>query len=462
VRSIPRASIGMSFLSELKAKKQSLKSCETVVRPHPCVAAGTEEFGDQWLCGERLEEIVEAEDVTEALAHELAAVLRPANAHSDAEAPRLVIYTGAGVSTSTGIGDYRGPKGVWTNLAEGVIPDESFDYSEARPSYTHMAIKRLVDEGIAMGVTSTNLDGLHMKSGLAPMSNLAELHGNMFCERCVRCSAENYQAFPIQRTPKRFTGRYCDCGGHFMDSGIDFGQVLPFKHLALAEKQANSQTVSLVLGTSLRVKPSCDLPLANDAAVCIVNKQETPHDGAASVRSFAACDDFMLALMTALGLEVDQPPRLVEGPGSLTATALKKRSKELSNLMAAASDAAWTEATTEDGNVYYIHTETGQTAWERPNGIAALNSEGLQLPKGWSAHHDPVTGVTFYYCAAKGHLVNHVHPYFGQMYDESYYEDAAADGGLGAAAGGAGAAAAEPPAFMAELLATRTGVDCCC
>lgn len=441
----------MSFLSELKTKKQSLRSVETVVRPHPCVCSGTEEFGDQWLCGERLEEIVEREDVTEALAHELAAVLRPANAHSDAEIPRLVVYTGAGVSTSTGIGDYRGPKGVWTNLADGIIPDESMDYSEARPSYTHMAIKTLVDEGIAVGVTSTNLDGLHMKSGLTPMSNLAELHGNMFCERCVRCSAEKYQAFPIQRTPKRFTGRFCDCGGNFMDSGIDFGQILPIKHLGLAEKQARCQTVSLVLGTSLRVKPSCDLPLANDATVCIVNRQETPHDDRAHIRSFADCDCFMLALMTALGLEVDQPPCLVEGPGSLTATALKKRSKEL----ATASNTAWIEAKTEDGNVYYYHAETGESAWQRSIGLPALEREGLQLPEGWSAHNDPVTGVTMYYCAENGR-VDHVHPYFGQMYEESYYKEPEADGDL------KGAAAEEPPAFLAELRATHAGVDCCC
>ena len=173
-------------------------------------------------------ETVDADEVTEALAHQLAGLLRPASgvdagccgggAATDGAAestgsPRLVIYTGVGVSTSTGIGDYRGPKGVWTNLAEGIIPDETFDYSAARPSYTHMAIKKLVDVGLCAGVTSTNLDGLHMKSGLSPMENLAELHGNMFCERCVRCSAEAYQAFPIQRTPKRFTGRYCECGG---------------------------------------------------------------------------------------------------------------------------------------------------------------------------------------------------------------------------------------------------------
>jgi len=437
----------MAFLAELKDTKTSLKSCETVVRPHPCVCSGTEEFGDQWLCGERLEEIVEAEDKTQALAHELAQLLRPSTAHPDATSPtRLVIYTGAGVSTSTGIGDYRGPKGVWTNLAEGIIPDESMDYSAARPSYTHMAIKRLVDEGLCTGVTSTNLDGLHMKSGLRPMEKLAELHGNMFAERCVRCKAEAYRAFPIQRTPKRFTGRYCDCGGNFMDSGIDFGQNLPLRHLALAEKHANAQTVSLVLGTSLRVRPSCDLPLANDAAVCIVNKQETPHDDKASVRSFAACDDFMKALMNDLDLEVDVPP-VVEGPGSLSATALKKRSKQLATLMAKRKDNNWAEAHTEDGRVFFYDTETGETAWERPSGaIPTLDKEGLQLPHGWSAHEDPETGVTFYYCADKG-LVNHVHPYFGAMYEESHYEDAPAT------SGGAGAAAAEPPAFLAELAA---------
>jgi len=245
--------------------------------------------------------------------------------------------------------------------------------------------------------------------------------------------------------------------------------MLPFRHLGLAEKQAKSQTLSLVLGTSLRVQPSCDLPLANDATVTIVNKQETPHDSRSTIRSFAACDDFMLALMTALGLEVDEPPLVVEGPGSLTATALKKRTKELTQLMRANmhmhADAeatnrvavgeavadVWVEVATEDGRVYYHNTETDETAWERPAPtsnaaaapcLSALDSEGLQLPEGWSAHEDPATGVTFFYCAAKSR-VDFVHPHFGAMYEESQYEDELA------------AVAAERPApgFLAELVA---------
>lgn len=239
--------------------------------------------------------------------------------------------------------------------------------------------------------------------------------------------------------------------------------MLPFRHLGLAEKQAKSQTLSLVLGTSLRVQPSCDLPLANDATLTIVNKQETPHDSRSTVRSFAACDDFMLALMTALGLEVDEPPRIVEGPGSLTATALKKRTKELTQLMRAdmhmhadaqaadrvgeASADVWAEVATEDGRVYYHNTETNETAWERPAAalrLPALDGEGLQLPEGWSAHEDPATGVTFFYCAAKSR-VDFVHPHFGAMYEESHYEDEPA---------AASASAAERPAprFLAELV----------
>ena len=110
-----------------------------------------------------------------------------------------VIYTGAGVSTSTGISDYRGPNGVWTTLAEGRIPDEQFDLTSAQPSFTHMAITKLVEVGLVKFVTSTNLDGLHYKSGLVPLDNLAELHGSMFVERCCRCSKDVLRPFPIRR-----------------------------------------------------------------------------------------------------------------------------------------------------------------------------------------------------------------------------------------------------------------------
>ena len=252
-------------------------------------------------------------------------------------AKHAVIYTGAGVSTSTGISDYRGPNGVWTSLAEGRIPDEQFDITSAQPSYTHMAIVKLVEEKICHFVTSTNLDGLHYKSGLTPMENLSEMHGSIFCERCPRCQHDELRPFPIRRggalaagttVHPRMTGRHCKCGGGFMDSGIDFGQPLPMRHLGLAERHAKLSDFSLVVGTSMRVAPASELPFQNGQQACIVNMMDTPKDNAATIRCYGKSDTFFYHLMNELGLEVKMPPSKEEmeesGRRCLSAIEMKK------------------------------------------------------------------------------------------------------------------------------------------
>lgn len=135
-----------------------------------------------------------------------------------AESSNAVVYTGAGVSTSAGIPDYRGPDGIWTTMAMGRSLDKEVgisdvDISDASPSYTHMCIAKLVHVGILKGCVSTNVDGLHYKSGLEPLVNLAELHGNLFCERCKQCESEVMRPRKIGETASRKTRRLCEqCG----------------------------------------------------------------------------------------------------------------------------------------------------------------------------------------------------------------------------------------------------------
>lgn len=313
----------MSLLEAIRQKKTELKPTETIVRPHPTVCTGTEQTGLDCLGGAIEDEKVEEEEVTIELARQCAEHLR--------ESKHAVVYTGAGISTSTGISDYRGPHGVWTCLAQGRIPDESFDYTAAKPSYTHMCIQKLMEVGLVKFCCSTNLDGLHMKSGLVPLENLAELHGNKWTERCTRCRREQTRKFPIRRTATRMTGRNCRCGGNFMDSGIDFGQALPMRHLGLAEQQARVSDFSLVFGTSMRVRPASSIPLEGKAVaadgpdgssvarLCIVNMMDTPHDARSCIRSYSRCDDFCYHLMLELGLEPDMPPH----SDVLTATQMK-------------------------------------------------------------------------------------------------------------------------------------------
>lgn len=303
----------MSLAEMLQAKKSSLKPTVTIVRPMPVIQTGLEDQGLSCLGGEIEPEHSEDEAATEAAARTCAGALR--------RAKHAVVYTGAGVSTNTGISDYRGPNGVWTSLATGRIPEDSFDTSSASPSFTHMCILKLMESGYVKFCTSTNLDGLHYKSGLRPLENLAELHGSIFCERCDSCGTDFYRSFPIRRTRTRFTGRRCaDCGGSLTDSGIDFGQGLPERHLSLADEHAKLSDFSLVLGSSMRVRPASELPVrgrhvtegrllgAGKAALCIVNRMDTGLDDRAGVRSYGDLDLFMLHLARELQLEVGTPP----------------------------------------------------------------------------------------------------------------------------------------------------------
>jgi NAD-dependent SIR2 family protein deacetylase len=331
----------MSLLAQLQERKQHLKPTTTIIRPHPCIQTGMEDLGLSALGGEIEKEHEEKSETTTDKAHQVAAALK--------HAKHAVVYTGAGVSTSTGICDYRGPNGVWTALAQGRIPDEAFDLTAALPSFSHMAIKTLVDVGLVKFVVSTNLDGLHYKSGLQPLQNLAQLHGSMFTERCCRCHRDKLRPFPIRRggakasgetEHPRMTGRHCSCGGGFMDSGIDFGQTLPLRHLGLAEQNAKICDFSLVVGTSLRVAPSSELPFrecegeseSESHQACIVNMMDTPKDHKASIRCYGKSDLFFAELMKALKIEVDHPLSVAslkkQKQLPITATAMKIKARE--------------------------------------------------------------------------------------------------------------------------------------
>mmetsp|Transcript_62264 Transcript_62264/g.144876 ORF Transcript_62264/g.144876 Transcript_62264/m.144876 type:complete len:323 (-) Transcript_62264:59-1027(-) len=262
----------------------------------PVCQSGLEDQGLASLGGEIVPERSEEPGVTRQLAQQCAELLR--------QARHAVVYTGAGVSTASGISDYRGPDGVWTCLATGRIPDDSFDWTAAVPSFAHMCIAELMKRKMLKFCTSTNLDALHFKSGLVPLQNLAELHGSKYVERCPDCQREYLRSFPIRRTATRATGRFCECGGALMDSGIDFGQDLPMHHLDLAQQHAAEADFSLVVGSSMRVRPACELPVMTAKALCIVNRMDTGLDDSASIRSYGLADVFFRHLAAELGIQV--------------------------------------------------------------------------------------------------------------------------------------------------------------
>eukprot|EP01089_Gocevia_fonbrunei_P001635 TRINITY_DN1151_c0_g1_i1.p2 TRINITY_DN1151_c0_g1~~TRINITY_DN1151_c0_g1_i1.p2 ORF type:complete len:481 (-),score=94.06 TRINITY_DN1151_c0_g1_i1:58-1500(-) len=266
-----------------------------------------------------MKETTEPKDSLEPKLDKLAELIR-ASKH-------MVFFTGAGISTSAGIPDFRGPEGKWTLEAQGKTRTaKTVSSIKAMPTPTHMSIVKLQKQGICKYLISQNCDGLHRRSGISP-EKISELHGNGNIEFCEDCGYEYLRDFHCTRLkPGRdhYTGRHCVvpinneknmnekkfCNGRLMNSTIDFGQNLPQKPLTLAEKNSRKSDLHIVLGSSLTVSPACDMPktTAEEGAggkdLVIVNLQKTPLDNYATLRIFAPVDVVMNGIMARLKLDI--------------------------------------------------------------------------------------------------------------------------------------------------------------
>ncbi|GAY55082.1 hypothetical protein CUMW_161740 [Citrus unshiu] len=224
----------------------------------------------------------------------------------------LVAFTGAGISTSCGIPDFRGPKGVWTLQREGKgVPEASLPFDRAMPSITHMALVELEKAGILKFVISQNVDSLHLCSGI-PREKLAELHGNSFREICPSCGVEYMRDFEIETIGMKKTPRRCSdvkCGSRLKDTVLDWEDALPPVEMNPAEENCRMADVVLCLGTSLQITPACNLPLKSlrgGGKIVIVNLQQTPKDKKASLVVHAPVDKVIAGVMHHLNLWI--PP----------------------------------------------------------------------------------------------------------------------------------------------------------
>eukprot|EP01012_Entosiphon_sulcatum_P058478 TRINITY_DN82552_c0_g1_i1.p1 TRINITY_DN82552_c0_g1~~TRINITY_DN82552_c0_g1_i1.p1 ORF type:complete len:400 (+),score=28.61 TRINITY_DN82552_c0_g1_i1:837-2036(+) len=219
---------------------------------------------------------------------------------------RLVAFTGAGISTSCGIPDFRGPGGVWTLEKQGKSVACDVPFEVAIPSLTHMALVALQRKGILHYLVTQNVDGLHRRSGFAPTA-LAELHGNIFLEKCQKCNETYERPVDVQGVGFKPTGRACSkCRGKLRDFVLDWDDALPEKELSESKRQCEIADVVLCLGTSLRIQPANTLPKLTQKAggkIVIVNLQSTPLDRLAlSIR--ATCDYVMQQLLHGLGIRI--------------------------------------------------------------------------------------------------------------------------------------------------------------
>lgn len=257
------------------------------------------------------------------------------------QAQYCIAFTGAGISTSAGIGDYRGKSGKWTEqdreqLVESLqdqithcdssltslrkmssesssVTDDGVPYESLRPTYTHEALAKLINMGHLHHIISQNGDGLHGLSGV-PEDKLSELHGNVFVEVCEKCGHryrrssyvldDNASLYYEQlqdcdetvdvKKPKyakqcetcglsHRTGRKCDqrsCKGFLKDTIINFGDNLEDEIFTNAEEHAKKSDLCLCLGTTLRVTPACELVESGQKPLRLVicNRQKTGLD----------------------------------------------------------------------------------------------------------------------------------------------------------------------------------------
>src|SRR5689334_778532 len=210
---------------------------------------------------------------------------------------RILVFTGAGISTGSGIPDFRGPDGVWKRRQPVYYHDfmrseaariEHWDYKleawaafrDAQPNASHEAIVHLEHAGRVRAVVTQNIDGLHSRAGTSA-ELLVELHGTnglVECQTCGRRSAPepHFEQFRKTRRPP-----LCDCGGFLKPATISFGQNLRNEDLERAEAAATAADLVLALGSTLSVYPAANIPLlaaSHRAPYVIINRGPTEHD----------------------------------------------------------------------------------------------------------------------------------------------------------------------------------------
>lgn len=190
-------------------------------------------------------------------------------------------------------------------------PVKKVSVEEAVPTLAHMVIAALVRSNLVSYVVSQNVDSLHLLSGV-PATRLSELHGNLFQEHCAACRVNVQRDFELQSAGLRKTGNICgQCGGPLTDRTLDWDDPLPEPDFERARKAAREAALNVVVGSSLQMLPTMNLPFRSgerDAAV-IVNLSETGRDDRAGMVIRAKADVVFACLVDELGIEV---PRFVQ------------------------------------------------------------------------------------------------------------------------------------------------------
>jgi NAD-dependent deacetylase len=218
-------------------------------------------------------------------------------------AKRIVAFTGAGISTESGIPDFRSPGGIWTKYQPIYFDDfmsseemrrESWrrkfatdeTMHKAEPNAGHRALAKLVEQGKMTSIITQNVDGLHQRSGV-PDSKIIELHGNSTYASCLDCG-HRYELEPIKKAFQAEAALpICEkCDGIVKTATISFGQAMPEIQMARAQDETMGCDLFMVLGSSLVVYPAAGFPRVakrKGARLVIVNRDPTDQDADADL-----------------------------------------------------------------------------------------------------------------------------------------------------------------------------------
>jgi NAD-dependent deacetylase len=231
-----------------------------------------------------------------------------------------VVFTGAGISTESGIPDYRSQGGIWDKFRP-VYFDEFMSSRDAREKYWrkwkalyrgitraepntgHVSIAKLNRMGLLSAVITQNVDGLHQASGLAD-EKIIELHGNTRRIRCMTCRKITPTEEIQERLDSGDPAPDCKCGGYLKPDTISFGQAMPVVEVEKATALSQTCDFFLVVGSTLLVQPAAHMPIyakQNGAFLAIVNLSETPCDNMCDVLIRDKAGEVLQRIVKAVG-----------------------------------------------------------------------------------------------------------------------------------------------------------------
>jgi NAD-dependent deacetylase len=214
------------------------------------------------------------------------------------ESCEIVAFTGAGISTESGIPDFRSPGGIWTRFKPVTFQEflsseaarieawkrrlETYEaHKNATPNIGHYFIESLDRKGKLIGLITQNVDGLHSMAGL-PDEKVVELHGTSRKVICLECGKDFDPDDVMKRLVGEFSSPKCDvCGGILKSATISFGQSMPPEAMRQAQEWSERAAVFMVMGSSLQVQPAASFPVIakrNGALLAVINREPTPLD----------------------------------------------------------------------------------------------------------------------------------------------------------------------------------------